>query len=137
MSSSKAADYQGARGSNAGDQFHQFWALEQVLELLRPGTNLKAITVEGVVSETQGQDQPTWEGVDCALYYGHPSLEKADAVHLEQLKYSGSDPDKTWTVARRVSSSAKTTNNSVIRRLAESFAKAKARLNLIPQSGYG
>ena len=35
MTTSQAADYTGARGSNAGDQFHEYWALEQVLELLR------------------------------------------------------------------------------------------------------
>ena len=127
MSSSSAADYTGARGSNAGDQFHEFWALEQVLALLRPATNLKAVTVEGVALETAGADQSKWEGVDCGLYYGAPTLERADAIELAQLKYSSADPDKPWTMARLVASSSTKTNNSVIRRLANAFKEAKAR----------
>ena len=127
MNSSSAADYTGARGSNAGDQFHEFWALEQVLGLLRPGTSLKAVTVEGVASESAGADQSKWEGVDCGLYYGAATLEHADAIDLAQLKYSSADSDKSWTVARLVASSATKTSNSVIRRLADAFKAAKSK----------
>lgn len=125
MAPTQAASYQGARGSNAGDQFHEFWALEQVLQLLEPGTTLKAVTVEGVKSEAVGPDDPAWDGVDCGQYFGGETLETADEVHLSQLKYSTADPDKSWTVARLTNSTASTTNNSVIRRLANAYKKAK------------
>lgn len=120
----------GARASNAGDQFHEYWALEQVLELLRPGTNLKAVTVEGVETETPptGVDDPKWEGVDCALFHGGYTLETADAVYFAQLKYSAANPQTNWSVARLTSSSAKKGNNSLIRRLADDYKGAKPRL---------
>jgi hypothetical protein len=127
MASNQAADYAGARGSNAGDQFHEYWALDQVLRLLQPGAALKAVTVEGVASETPGPDQPKWEGVDCGLYYGGTTLESADAIDLEQLKYSAAEPKTPWTIARLIYSSAKKTDNSIIGRLAQMFASARQR----------
>lgn len=123
-------DYGGARGSNAGDQFHELWALQQVLELLRPGTHLTAVGVEGVRTEATAQttDNPTWDGVDCALFYGGTSLETADRVEFVQLKYSAANPEKVWTVARLIGSTAKKGNNSIIRRLADDYKSAKPRI---------
>jgi hypothetical protein len=123
-------DYGGARGSNAGDQFHELWALLQVLELLKPKAELIAVGVEGVRTETSSQtaDNPTWDGVDCALYYGGTSLETADRVEFVQLKYSAANPEKKWSVARLSENSAKKTNNSVIRRLADDFVDARLRM---------
>ncbi len=125
-----SVDYGGARGSNAGDQFHELWALQQVLELLRPGTHLTAVGVEGVRTETASQttDNPTWDGVDCALYYGGTTLETADRVEFVQLKYSAANPEKVWSVARLIESTAKKGNNSVIRRLADDYKSAKGRI---------
>lgn len=123
-------DYGGARGSNAGDQFHELWALLQVLKLLKPKAELIAVGVEGVRTETSSQtaDNPTWDGVDCALYYGGTSLETADRVEFVQLKYSAANPEKKWSVARLSENSAKKTNNSVIRRLADDFVDARLRM---------
>jgi hypothetical protein len=123
-------DFRGARGSNAGDQFHELWALQQVLELLKPGTTLTAVGVEGVNSGTppQKDDDPTWDSVDCTLYFGGRSLETADKVEFVQLKYSSANPDKTWSVSRLTENTAKKKNNSVIRKLADDFKKAKQRL---------
>ncbi|MBI2353660.1 MAG: hypothetical protein HYV06_01300 [Deltaproteobacteria bacterium] len=125
-----SVDYGGARGSNAGDQFHELWALLQALELLKPKTELTAVGVEGVRTESTSQtlDNPTWDGVDCALYYGGTSLETADRVEFIQLKYSAANPEKKWSVARLLENSAKKTNNSVIRRLADDFKDARLRL---------
>ena len=54
------ADYGGARGSNAGDQFHELWALDRALSLLNPATDLQALTVEGVrTSEDLTDDKAT------------------------------------------------------------------------------
>lgn len=123
------ADFRGARGSNAGDQFHELWALEQVLGLLDPTKGLTSVTVEGVAAERTGLagDEPHWDGVDCALYFGGATLETARRVEFAQLKYS-SDPDRPWSIARLSASSAKTGNNSVLRRLAEDFREARARM---------
>ncbi len=79
------ADYGGARGSNAGDQFHELWALDRALSLLNPATDLQALTVEGVrTSEDLTDDKATaWEGVDCALYYGDRTLAGANRVELD------------------------------------------------------
>jgi hypothetical protein len=130
MASITPVDFSGARGSNAGDQFHELWALEQSLKLLQPGTTLEALTVEGVHGELAdgSTDKSSWDGVDCAMYYGGDSLQTADHIELAQLKYSAANPDTAWTIARLAYSSGKKTNNSVIRRLANSFKNARAAM---------
>lgn len=124
------ADYGGARGSNAGDQFHELWALQQILGLLKPKSTLASVTVEGIrFTESPGTaDAPTWDGVDCALLYGNPSLNQSDRVELVQLKYSGSSPSTPWTVARLCANTKATGNNSVLRRLGDDYASARARM---------
>ncbi|TAK50650.1 MAG: hypothetical protein EPO27_03905 [Betaproteobacteria bacterium] len=122
-------DYRGARGSNAGDQFHELWTLLQILKLLNVGTDLGAVSVEGVRTEPPSGDAgPTWDGVDVALYYGAPSLEKADRVEFAQLKYSSANPHTTWSVARLTYSTAKAANNSAVRKLADAFIAGKTRM---------
>jgi len=123
-------DYSGARGSNAGDEFHELWALQQVLDLLQPGTDLTAVSVEGVRTSapTQDADAPTWDSVDCALYFGGKTLEIADRVELAQLKYSAANPEQNWSVADLTRSTAKTKNNSIVRKLAAAFGSARARM---------
>jgi energy-coupling factor transporter ATP-binding protein EcfA2 len=93
------------------------------LTLLNPSVGLTAVTVEGIATEAVSStaDASAWEGVDCALYYGGASNQAADRIELIQQKYSSADPDKNWTIARLCSNSAKTTNNSVFRRLADAF----------------
>lgn len=126
----QSSDFHGARGSNTGDQFHELWALQQVLDLLRPETDLKAIGVEGVRTETPSQnvDEPTWDGVDCALYYGGTTIANADRVEFVQLKYSAANSEKNWSVARLTANTAKKWNNSVIRKMADDFKSAKTRM---------
>lgn len=121
------SDFRGARGSNAGDQFHELWALEQILALLDATTGLTAVTVEGVVAPSGGaaQEGPCWDGVDCALYFGGASFATAQRVEFVQLKYS-SDPDRPWSIARLAHNLAKSgNNNSVLRKLADSFIAAR------------
>ncbi len=130
MPTNYAADYGGARGSNAGDQFHELWALQQILGLLKPRSTLSAVTVEGIpFAESQTTiDAPTWDGVDCALLHGDRVLDKAARVELVQLKYSGSSPSTPWTIARLCASTRTTGNNSVLRRLGDDFAHARSRM---------
>ena len=64
-------DFRGARGSNAGDDFHELWTARQAIRLLSNEDGLEAITVEGLsVSDEQGVPPDAWDGVDCALYFG-------------------------------------------------------------------
>lgn len=113
----------GARASNAGDVFHELWALRCALRLLTSRTELKAITVEGVAASTTGGYQ--YDGVDCGLFYGEPTIERATRVELLQLKYSTAKPDKAWTAARLTASTASKGDNSVLRKLADTFVQAK------------
>jgi hypothetical protein len=124
------ADFRGARGANAGDQFHELWALQRALDLLNPSTALGGITVEGIYNEedTDDENAAAWDGVDCALYFGGRSLATADRIDIVQLKYSGSDPARPWSIARLTANTRKTANNSVIRRLADAFAAARERM---------
>lgn len=57
----------GAKASNAGDSFHELWALHATLELLNPKTALTALTIEGVrVVDNLATETDPWSGVDCA-----------------------------------------------------------------------
>ncbi len=123
-------DYTGARGSNTGDQFHELWALQQVLDLLQPETDLMAVGVEGVrtLSPSQNDDSLTWDGVDCTLYYEGTKLETANRIEFVQLKYSAANPETAWSVARLTRSTQKRGNNSIIHKMANEFNIAKARM---------
>jgi hypothetical protein len=122
-------DYRGARGSNAGDQFHELWALERVLGLLDQATGLTAVTVEGVPAAVgiPTKDDSEWDGVDCLLLFGATTIEKAGRVDIVQLKYSGSSPNRAWSISRLAHNTGKVVNNSVLRKLADSFTTTKGQ----------
>ncbi|RYD50763.1 MAG: ATP-binding protein [Sphingobacteriales bacterium] len=113
----------GARPSNAGDQFHELWALQNALNLLSPENQLTALTIEGVASKNA--DQIAWEGADCVLYYGGKTVETSEKIEIVQAKYSTTEPGKPWTIARLTVSSGKKSNNSPIRKLANAYTDAK------------
>lgn len=120
-------DYRAARGSNAGDDFHELWALRQALALLDQDTGLEAVTVEGLRAEDEsGTQQDTWDGVDCAFYFGGDDISSVEHIEIDQLKYSSANPHAAWTIARLTSSSNKKGDNSVVGRLAKAFAGLKA-----------
>ncbi len=122
-----AADYRGARGANAGDDFHELWALRQALSTLAEDTNLLAVTVEGLRAEDEvGTLSETWDGVDCTFYYGGDAAATAERIIVDQLKYSAANPDQAWSIARLTHSSNKQGDNSVIGRLAKAFSGLKA-----------
>ncbi len=120
-------DYRAARGSNAGDDFHELWALRQALALLDQDTGLAAVTVEGLRAEDEsGTPQDTWDGVDCAFYFNGDDISSVEHIEIDQLKYSSANPHAAWTIARLTSSSNKKGDNSVVGRLAKAFAGLKA-----------
>ena len=126
-------EFRGARGSNAGDDFHELWALSQALTLLDRETDLIGITVEGIRAEDEkGSPSETFDGVDCAMFYNGSSAAAAERIEIIQFKYSAANPDASWTVARLTSSSAKTRDNSVIRRLANAFNELRTKRNDSP-----
>jgi len=122
------ADYRGARGANAGDDFHELWALRYALALLDETSGLTALTLEGLSREDEsGKPPETWDGVDCGLYYGAGAAGACERVEIEQLKYSGSDPTKRWTVSDLTRNTRRNGNNSVVRRLADAFQGVAAK----------
>ncbi len=83
------ADYRGARGANAGDDYHELWALRQALSILDKKTGLYAVAVEGLQSEDEGGKSPdTWDGVDCTFYYGNEDTGIPTRIVIAQFKYS-------------------------------------------------
>lgn len=129
-------DYRGARGSNAGDDFHELWALRQALTLLDTRSKLLKVTVEGLTAEDEeGTSSDSWDGVDCAFYYGDDRSRSYERIVIAQLKYSAADSAGSWTVARLSHSTKKKGNNSVINRLATAFASLKSKYPDLAQSG--
>lgn len=126
------ADLNGAKASNAGDDFHVLWALHHALRVLDPTSELTAVTVEGLpAQDCAGAERGAWDGVDVALFYGGDSLASVSRVEIAQLKYSTASPSKPWSVARLCLSTKKTGNNSVMARLAKAHAEV---LRLTSQS---
>jgi len=116
-------DYQGARSSNAGDDFHELWALRKALALLDQDTPLTAVSVEGLRAEDEnGTPADTWNGVDCTHYFGGESVRLAQRIVLQQMKYSAANPEQAWTIARLTHTTNQKCDNSVIGRLAKPFA---------------
>ena len=126
-------EFLGARASNTGDDFHEWWALRLALRLLAPDTSLAAVTVEGVnLDDKKAQELTEWDSVDCSLFYGGHTVERAERIVIEQLKYSSSTPDKNWTVSELTNSKSKSSNNSLVKGLADSFnAILKTRPDLV------
>jgi hypothetical protein len=126
-------DYTGARGSNAGDEYHELWAVRQALRLLDDHAALSAMTVEGLTA--QDGRESVWDGVDCALLFGGYAPADAARVELQQLKYSAGSPTSPWTVARLVAGRGGKAASSPIRRLADAYkGLAAARSRHSPDS---
>ncbi|MFQ3247711.1 MAG: hypothetical protein ACI9SP_004370 [Arenicella sp.] len=130
-------DYLGARASNTGDDFHEWWALRKALRLIHPNTQLSAITVEGVNVETNSRgDRGAWDAVDCCHYYGGITIEESERIVVEQLKYSSASPQKNWTVSDFTATTSKNSKKSLVSGLAKSFTRIlKLQPNLISTNG--
>jgi hypothetical protein len=88
----------GASESNAGDDFHFWWAASRALELLSSGSDLHRVTLEGL-AKVDDPDE-TYETVDVAEYYGGHNVACAHTVVMSQLKYSTRHPERAWTASR-------------------------------------
>ena len=130
-------DYRGARGANAGDDYHELWALRQALSLLDTDAGLYAITVEGLSTEDEGgKTSDTWDGVDCTFYYGeNDNGGKPDRIVIVQFKYSAANSDQNWTISRLTYAGNKNQDNSVIRKLANAFAGLKGKYPELARTG--
>ncbi|WP_216554187.1 hypothetical protein [Tissierella carlieri] len=112
----------GAVASNAGDDFHLIWACKKLLEILKPNSELTAISVEGPTWEDsiQIEDEQKLYSIDLAEYYGGNNFEQAQRIVFSQLKYSAYQMDKPWTASNLCSGTNK--GNSIIRRLADTYS---------------
>jgi energy-coupling factor transporter ATP-binding protein EcfA2 len=131
-------EYLGARASNAGDDFHEWWALRNALQLLTSNCEYDAVKVEGVnEGDIDNKFLKEWDAADCSLYYGGTTLKNATKVIVEQLKYSSATPSKNWTVSEFTKSKSKLSNTSIIRKLADTFSNTlKVRPDLISSSSF-
>ena len=92
----------GALPSNAGDDFHLLWAAQKILEMLKPNSDITAVTVEGPAwqdSVAVDIDNSKLYAIDLAEYYGGKTFQCASKIVFSQLKYSTYMGDKVWTVA--------------------------------------
>lgn len=90
------------RTSRDGDQFHYYWAARQCLEMLRPGTDLVAVSIEGVsrfeVADGASLDEGL-EVIDIAEYRGSEVLSDATSIVYRQLKHSTVRIDQEITMS--------------------------------------
>lgn len=85
------------RPSRDGDQFHYIWAARRCLQLLMPGSDLVAISIEGSSSgETQNDIEEGEDLIDVAEYFGNEQLDEARKVRYLQLKHSTRHPNDVW-----------------------------------------
>lgn len=118
-------NHAGAIASNAGDDFHLIWACKKMLEILQPNSDLTAISVEGPTWADSAliSDEDALYSIDLAEYYGGASFKEANCVVFSQLKYSTYQTHKPWTTAALCAKTSKTKDNSIIRRLADTYEK--------------
>lgn len=111
----------GAVASNAGDDFHLVWACRKLLEILKPNSELTAISVEGPTWEDsiQVEDEENLYSIDIAEYYRGDNFERAEQVIFSQLKYSFYQMKKPWTASNLCAGT--NSSNSIIRRLADTY----------------
>lgn len=114
----------GALPSNAGDDFHLLWATQKILEMLKPNSMITAVTVEGPSwqdSVVVDMDESKLYSIDLAEYYGGEDFLSAAKVVFSQLKYSTYMGDSVWSVASLCHADNKKKDNSIIRRLADTY----------------
>ncbi|MEK4512826.1 hypothetical protein [Paenibacillus sp. FSL K6-2524] len=114
----------GALPSNAGDDFHLLWAAQKMLDMLRPNSNLASVTVEGPAwqdSIVADLDESKLFSIDLAEYYGGETLTSANHIIFSQLKYSTYMGNTAWTTSTLCHSENKKKDNSIIRRLADTY----------------
>lgn len=88
----------GASASSAGDDFHELWALQKVLQLLNPRDGLVRVVVEGVpADEAHAQLGERSQAADITEVWQSGDQE---TTTYEQLKYSVANPDSPWTWSR-------------------------------------
>jgi len=137
----------GALESNAGDDFHFWWAASRALALIEPGTESRLLVVEGLAPVDDPDDE--YEISDVAEYLGGADFASATTILISQLKYSTRHPNRPWTAAqivrprsRRGKDASARIARSVIRDLADTYGQlvahhgrdavtAKVRLRLV------
>lgn len=114
--------------SNAGDAFHQLWAVRKALELINTNPSaLKAIALEGVHPDETLQVDPQGDqllGIDITEYYGGENFNSAHTIVFSQLKYSTRHADQEWTLntlCKSYKNKKDDFRGSIIHRLASIF----------------
>lgn len=88
------------RASRDGDLFHYYWAARRALELLKPGTAMVAMTIEGASKEESIlRTKKSDEIIDVAEYYGSENLREGGHVVYSQLKHSTAQVEVPWTLS--------------------------------------
>lgn len=114
----------GALPSNAGDDFHLLWAAQKLLKMLNHNSDLSSVTVEGPAwqdSIINDLDESKLFSIDLAEYYGGETIHSATYIIFSQLKYSTYMGNIPWTTSTLCHSDNKKKDNSIIRRLADTY----------------
>ena len=114
----------GALPSNAGDRYHFVYVARRLIDMLRPGTPLRLVELEGITlgDALVVDDVDSFLAVDHCEYYGGENAVSAKQVHIVQVKYSPLHPGTTWT-ASRLLREPRGPGSSVLRKLARAFEK--------------
>lgn len=117
-----------AAESNAGDDFHFWWAANRALSLIEPGSTSRMLVVEGLGRYDDPDDE--YEIVDVGEYHGGETVESVTTLVLSQLKYSTRHPGQAWTAARlcekrrrRRDDGSNSSMRSVVGDLADTYAQ--------------
>lgn len=120
-----------ARESVIGYGFQFLWASRRCLNLLRPGSNLAQIVIEGLHPEDEidlGDGSESFLGIDIAEYYGGTNVDNAERIVISQLKCGVRHPTRPWTISRLCAGRKGDAASSAIGRLAslfKTFAEAR------------
>lgn len=97
-----AEGFLGATASSAGDDFHELWSLQQLLEILKPQAAITSVLIEGVpADERHALLGEKAQAVDVTV---ERRVDGQTSFHYAQLKYSPSQPALSWSWSRLLAS---------------------------------
>ncbi|MGH7393749.1 MAG: AAA family ATPase, partial [Candidatus Rokuibacteriota bacterium] len=105
--------------------------------MLSPTADVKRIELEGVAPEDLAAGallDDRFVGVDLTEYEGGEDGRTARRILLTQVKYSPLHPQRPWTLSR-LTASAATPGNSVLRKLARAFSALRHELRAARSHG--
>lgn len=114
----------GSKEAVSGYRFQFIWSARRCLSMLRPGSSVAQVVIEGLHPDDEidlGEGLEKFLGIDISEYHGGCSFQDAERIVVSQVKCGVRHPNKVWTVTRLCAGKKGDPKSSVVGRLADIF----------------